>query len=141
MVQRDIIKDQIDQLGKALGKVLVEFLGLKSRGGVLQGIEYANEALQSEVDLNIKELLEYDVEKLHTYLSSRQFNQEALESLAQYLEELGEYHLTFHPDRSFQQYQQAWNVYDYLDSISTVYSMDRQSKKEAIQLRLGQFGK
>lgn len=39
MEQRDLIKDQIEQLGRVLGKILVDFLGLKSGGQIEHGIE------------------------------------------------------------------------------------------------------
>ncbi len=38
MIQRDIIQQQIEQLGRALGKIITAFLGLKSQGKVAEGL-------------------------------------------------------------------------------------------------------
>ena len=45
MEQRDLIKDQIEQLGKVLAKIIADFLEFKSSGNVNQGIEISNESL------------------------------------------------------------------------------------------------
>ena len=56
MEQRDLLKDQIEQLGKVLAKILPDFLGLKSEGQISQGIEITNHRLRSELDIEIEEL-------------------------------------------------------------------------------------
>lgn len=39
MQQRDLLKDQIEQLGRTLGKVIAEFLGLKNQGDTTLALE------------------------------------------------------------------------------------------------------
>jgi hypothetical protein len=57
MEQRDLLKDQIEQLGKVLAKVLADIIGFKGQGQAVEGIQKTNEALQEEADINIESLL------------------------------------------------------------------------------------
>ena len=57
MEQRDYLKDQIDAVGKALGKVLVIILGLKSEGKQEQAVQLSWQTLKEEIDVELKELL------------------------------------------------------------------------------------
>ncbi len=49
MIQRDLIQQQIEQLGRALGKISTGFLGLKSQGKVALGFEIANEQFNKQL--------------------------------------------------------------------------------------------
>ena len=55
MVQRDVLKVQIEQLGKVLGKMLAAFLHQKSEGKVVQGMHIANEKIQAKTQNEIKD--------------------------------------------------------------------------------------
>ncbi len=56
MEQRDLLKDQIDQLGKVLAKILSDFLGLKAKGQASHGVEISNHRFQRELEINIERL-------------------------------------------------------------------------------------
>ena len=64
MERRDIIKDEIERLGRVLGKVLADLLGTKSSDNVLQDIEKADHILQSQLDININQLIQLSNEAL-----------------------------------------------------------------------------
>ncbi|MEM6524269.1 MAG: hypothetical protein AAF693_10770 [Bacteroidota bacterium] len=42
MEQRDLLRDQIEQVGKVLAKLLSDFPGLKSKGEAFQGMQITN---------------------------------------------------------------------------------------------------
>lgn len=89
MEQRDLLKDQIEQLGKVLGKILSDFIGSASKGNVAQGIEIANERLQSELDIDIEKLISLNNTDLKEYLNTRKLTEPHLEMLSKYLVENG----------------------------------------------------
>ncbi len=82
MEQRDLLKDQIEQLRKVLAKVLSDFAGLKSKGNVALGIEVSNECLQSEIDIDIEKLINLTKQELKEYLKARKLTAEHLEILS-----------------------------------------------------------
>jgi hypothetical protein len=55
--QEDWLIRQINQLGRVLGKILADLLGLKTRGQLGEGIEAAEQTLKNELDLNIDVLI------------------------------------------------------------------------------------
>ena len=70
MERRDLIQDEIERLGRVLGKILATFLGLKSQGKVQEGIEEAEQQLQSYLDLDVPKLLQLEGRDLVDYLQS-----------------------------------------------------------------------
>lgn len=46
MERRDLIKDEIEQFGRVLGVIIANFLGLKAKGEVTQGIEISKKELK-----------------------------------------------------------------------------------------------
>ena len=87
MEQRDLLKDQIEQLGKVLAKILSDFLGLKSNGNVTQGIEISNESLQSELDIDIEKIIALNKTELEEYVRNRKLTESHLELLSEYLKQ------------------------------------------------------
>ncbi len=89
MQQRDIIKDEIEQMGRALGKVLAEFFALKNKGATSLAIEVTNRDLQSEIDLDINKLAQLNAEEMEAYVNSKILTDHHLDQLANYVFELG----------------------------------------------------
>ena len=91
MIQRDIIQQQIEQLGRALGKIITGFLGLKAQGNVMEGFEIANQQFNQELDIDIAKLLEMDKVLLTDYLKDKPFTSTHLTEIAEYIEIVGEH--------------------------------------------------
>ena len=127
MQQRDILKDQIEQLGKVLAKVLSDFLGLKAQGNVAQAVEMSNEKLQAELDINIEKLIALKEGDLSKYLTSRVYTDEHLEFLSEYLVELGKTKTTKLEVNSY--LQKAIALLDLADEVSESVSFERMNKK------------
>ena len=58
MVRRDYLQKQIDLLGRVLGKILSDLLGLKSVGEIMEGIDSSYLALKEELNLDLEELID-----------------------------------------------------------------------------------
>ena len=89
MQQRDIIKEEIEQLGRALGKLIANFLGLKTQGNVTESIQITNTELQSELDIDIDELVLLESKELEEFIESKCLVDLHLDQLSSYLFEIG----------------------------------------------------
>ncbi len=89
MEQRDILKDEIERIGKVLAKILSDFLGYKAGGHTAEGIEISNEFLQSEIDVDVQRMMLLNKIELDDYFSNVRWNENHLELLAEYLKEVG----------------------------------------------------
>ena len=89
MQQRDTIKDEIEQLGRALGKLIANFLGLKTEGNVCEAIQLTNTELQSELGIDIQKLVLLKVNNLEEYIDYNNLNDIHLDQLASYVFEIG----------------------------------------------------
>ncbi|MEM9299446.1 MAG: hypothetical protein AAGA64_13805 [Bacteroidota bacterium] len=89
MGQRDLLRDQIEQIGKVLATLLSDFLGLKSKGEALHGIEITNQRLQEQLNIQIEKLVTLTKTELKEYLKTRKLTAERLEILSDYVKEIG----------------------------------------------------
>jgi len=90
MEQRDILLDEIQQFGRVWGKIFATFLDLKAKGDITLAIQTTNQQLQSELDIDIDELINFTPKELENYAKEKQFADNQLDELAEYLYKLGE---------------------------------------------------
>lgn len=136
MEQEDFIKRQIDQLGRALEKILSGLMRLKVRGQTSQGIESVSQDLKTELGLNLEDLTLIPTESfLTTLLDTRKFSDNNFEQLAEIMFLIAEELNTRNIDVSKmkQLYERALVIFEILDQTSTTYSYDRHSKIEKIK--------
>jgi hypothetical protein len=134
--QEDFIKRQIDQLGRALEKILSGLMRLKVRGQTSQGIESVSQDLKTELGLNLEDLTLIPTESfLTTLLDTRKFSDNNFEQLAEIMFLIAEELNTRNIDVSKmkQLYERALVIFEILDQTSTTYSYDRHSKIEKIK--------
>jgi hypothetical protein len=141
--QEDYLKRQIDQLGKALGKILADLLGLHSHGEAGIGIEAADQALKAELDLNMDDLtLIPSGNFIQALLEGRNLNNESLEKLAEILFLIAEN--TREGNKSSEKinelYERALILYEYTDKTGTTYSIDRHRKIGQLKRLTGKPG-
>ncbi len=74
MLQRDIIKDQIEQLGRVLAKVMGKFFGFKDAGNVQEGITVSKEELIAELDFDVEAVVKLTDEELRQFLVDRLYS-------------------------------------------------------------------
>ena len=82
MVQRDYLEAQIEQLGRALARIVAEFLGTRSHGDGAEAIAVANESLKEQLDVNVDSLIGHSTADLANYLAQRNLAGERLSPLA-----------------------------------------------------------
>lgn len=136
MQQEDYIKRQIDQLGRALGKILAELTGLKTQEQVNEGIESAGQTLKNELGFNIADLTIIPGEDFITALQDgRQWSNDNFDKLADILFLLAEelYPGDQEKGKKKKLYDRALILYEHLDATSSTYSFDRHVKMEKIK--------
>lgn len=134
MIQRDIIQQQIEQLGRALGKIITGFLGLKSQGKVGLGFEIANEQFNQALDLDIDKLLGMDKGVLTDYLKDKPFTSTHLVEIAEYVDILGE-HQSDNAAKA-NAFGTALNLMELANEKSDVFDMNRQFKLKAMEQKI-----
>lgn len=89
MQQRDILKDQIENLGKVLGKLTSKFLNLDPTEDIESHIEVTNEQLKSELDIDLDKILYFTENELKDFVEKRNLTVDHLEQLSEYLIKIG----------------------------------------------------
>ena len=136
MQQEDYIKRQIDQLGRVLGKILADLMGLKARRQASLEIESVSQALKTELGLTIDDLTLIPTDSfLTTLLDTKKFSDNNFEQLAEIMFLIAEELNIKNTDvgKMKQLYERALIIFEILDKTSTTYSFDRHSKIEKIK--------
>jgi len=134
--QEDWLIRQINQLGQVLGKILADLLGIKNKGRVGEGNEVAEQALKSELDLDINDLAKMPADRfIKTLQEDKQFNDENFEMLADiFLTISEELDQSGTDDKKRKKlYEKALIIYEHLDKTGSTYSIDRHNKIEKIK--------
>ena len=135
MEQEDYIKRQIDQLGRALGKILADLIGLKTGGEMSEGIEEADQALKNALNLKIDDLISIPAEKfVQTLQEAGKLNNDNLTILADLLlliaEELDQNEPENEKIKNL--YMRSLTIYEHIDKTSSTFSFERHYKIEKI---------
>lgn len=133
MEQRDLIKDQLELVGKALSKIIADYLKLKSSGNTPLAIEQTNTQLKSELDLDINLMLGFSQQQLANYLIEKKIPPPHLEILIEYFVEMGEHALKLNNIKGKLILSKALEMYKVLDLNTNTYSFERREKEQKIQ--------
>ena len=120
-------------MGKAIANVLSNFYGLKAQGRVSQGIEVSNEALKSQLDIEVDEVLKLNAQPLKDYLESKKLTPDHIENLADYLTEFATYQKGINLVYSIEIYKKVLELYAIVNDESSTFSFERKSKEETIK--------
>jgi hypothetical protein len=137
MQQEDWLIRQINQLGRLLGKILTDLLGLKTKGQVGEGIEAAEQAFKNELDLNVDDLISIPTELfIKTLQEGKQFKNENFEMLADIFLIIAEelYQNDRDNGKKKRLLEKALIIYEYLDKLGSTYSFERHNKIEKIKV-------
>ena len=138
MQQRDIIKDQIEQLGKVLGKLITLMLGIKGNGNIIGNIEQIAEEFDTELNIDLNKLIALEQDEFQKALAEKFQNFEApLEQLGDLLFEIGQ---QCGPEGELrQQYlNKALWTYEYLNTVSSTFSIERMGKMSRVKNELNE---
>ena len=138
MEQRDYLKRKIDQLAQVFGKLLLTLIERKKKGQVREGIEVADQALKSELDLDIDRLLAIPSDQLVETLTKREtLPNQNIEKLADIMFELAEgFDLENEQEKATDLYKKTLLIYEHLDNTGWDYAFDRYFKIEKIKKRI-----
>ncbi len=134
MESRDYLKRQIDQLGKALGKLLSDILDLKETGKTALAIETVSQTLHTALDYDIEALLEIPEESFLTHLQEdKKLDRYHLDTLSDILYETATaYDQKLFFDKAEGLFRRAKILYDHLNQMDTTYSFNRYQRVKKI---------
>ena len=136
MERRDLIKDQIEQFGKVLGQIFSEFLGMKSKGRIDEGIEMSNQNFAEKLDLDIEKLLNLSIEESNIYLSELKLNADHIELVTDYLIQIAEHKLGTNNSEARKVLIKILQMFEISDNISQTVPFDRMIRVAKIERML-----
>ncbi len=139
MVQRDIIKDQIEHLGRVLAKVMGKFFGFKEAGKINEGIQISKEELISELDFDVEAVVKLSDEELRQYLMDRLYSAANIEIFGDYFFEIAQSKLDLRPDKALLYFEKCLDFYQIAGRCTDVYSMERATKVTRIKTMLAAY--
>ncbi len=131
MEQQDYLQRLIKQIGRLLGKISSDLLGLKNNGQIADGIEIMYQTLKGELDLDIRELIHiHNNDFIKTLATKKGFNNDNLNKLADILLLIAE---NRQEKNKRLLYEKSLIIYEHLEKAENVYSLIRQEKIELIK--------
>lgn len=134
MEQRnDLILREIEKLSLFLKKLIHSLIGANSND-VETGIKQISEALKTELDLSIREIIEIENKDLITKLND--IHETNIENLAELISEIVKKLNKVENERRFDQKELAHKaiiLIDYLDENSNTFSITRMNLKNLLQ--------
>ncbi len=132
--QKDYIKKQIDQLGKVLGKLLFDLIGVNQSGKVADGVEISNEILKKELGIDLDKLLSIPNQCFVQILTNEfKFSNESLNYLAKVLFYLSENQSEEMKEKLL---EKTLIIYHFLEFNEEVYSIERNKMITCIKQKL-----
>ena len=134
MEHRDLLKDQIEQFGKALAKVLSDFLSIKAGGNTVLATEFTAERLNSQLDLDVYKILELEDDSLRTYLLKRTDSEDNIERLSNLFIEFAHIHEMSDKKKARNYLNKSLDLMAIADQVSNSYSLERKSMRDSIEV-------
>ncbi len=130
MERRDLIMDEIEQLGQILEAIISRYFGMKSKPytSVNESIAIANVAFLSKANLDVDQLLKTPINRLANYFDKSRFTSRQLEIIADYIADIGKEKLLLNAIDSQQNIQTSIEIYRIVDVLSENYSLKRAQK-------------
>lgn len=137
--RRDFLKKQIDQLGRVLGKMLADLLGLKQQGQVSEGLKMVDETMQRVLSLNLVSLVAVNPKELVGWLQQEHhFQPEHLATMADILYEAAQAHLLQKDEQTARAlWERALAIYEHLEATEPTFSLERHYRIEQLKSLLG----
>ena len=134
MFQEDYWLRQINQLARALGKLVFDFMGIKNTGLIEEYHQVADKILKEEIDYNLTELLDIPDDEFVSHLLRKDgFNDANLNLLADLFYEMGSY---LPKKESLPYLKKAFILYQYVENHDSTYSFERRAKIEDTILKM-----
>ena len=131
MEQRDYLKKQTDELGQVLFEIITNLLQLKNAGTFHEGLQSTNQQLKEVLDYDVDELLAIPDDVFISTLKAKKIKNDGLDKLGELLLLLADNENSF--EKKNELYKKSLLLFDKLESVETIYSMDRHRKIERIK--------
>ena len=131
MEQRDYLKKQIDEFAQVIFAMMTNLLQLKNEGKFNQGIPTTSQQLKEVFDYDLEELIAIADDKFISILKAKKIKNESLDKLADLLLLLADNEGPTEKGKSL--YKKSLLIFDKLESVEPIYSMDRHRKIERIK--------
>jgi hypothetical protein len=131
--KRDLIKDELERMGKAISQFLTNFLRLKDDGNIEQVIATSNKQLKTELDIDVELMLTLQQQVFAEYLESKKLTPQHIEILIDYFFETGSSLKEFNPKRANILLNKCLEMNELLDRNSKTYSFERKGKEDKIR--------
>ena len=137
MIKRDLIKDQIEQLGKMIGMLIAKFLDLKTLGDIEEAIQITNKELLAKVNLDLDQLVNLTPQEVEASINSTNLTDKYLDQLANYLFEVGLHKKTSEKgENSLQWFKLAQQFLDLADKKTDMITFERMGLRSKIEKEL-----
>lgn len=108
--KRDMLKAEIEQIGKVFAKIIGSFFQLKAKGNPALAIEVTSEQFKDELNINIESMLKLSDEELQHYFNSRKLQAEHLQLLSDYLLEVGKHQIQIEDSEAKKTLTKVWEI-------------------------------
>ena len=133
MERRDILKEQIEQMGKLLGKLLATFLRLKSQASLSTAIDSSQQQMKDEAGIDVESMLEMKPETLSQFLKGSQFTDRHLEIVAEYFASVGKAKLEQQERDGITYLQKSIAILEHIELSTRTASLTRIETKQDLQ--------
>lgn len=134
MERRDIIKDEIEALGKVLGKILAQILGTEGKAdNEYHGPKEIAAALKQDVSIDLPELLQMPYDGIKPYLKTCGFQPVHLQSLSDILLASAKKAEADDPELAHQLYSRTLDLFQLMDETLQTTSFDRFQTEQWIR--------
>jgi hypothetical protein len=135
MEKRDLILDEIEQLGYFLRKMFAAFLDKNSIGNTTEALDLVTNEFKSELDFDLPFFVDLSKEEIKSYLLNFKFNEQHLENLSELLKEMSS-SKSFDKETSNKYLKKALELLDFADEKSNSFSFERNNRKNQIKILL-----
>lgn len=119
MERRDFLLDQIEQLGKVLGKILDGLFNQKEPDKINNAINTAELQLKEQLDMDVNQMLNATESELANYVHQRNLKAEHIDVLANYFNTIAI------NSSSLKHYQTALSLLNIADNIAKTTTFER----------------
>lgn len=134
MVKRDLLKEQIEQAGRVLAKILTDFAGMRTTASVNDALQTVQQQLRTAFDFDLEPWLDLDPDARAQHFATLEFSEAALDRFAAFLFELGVHYRAQHdPDRAQRYFRGARTVLDRVDAVSETLTFERMDLRAAVE--------
>ncbi len=135
MIQRDFIKRQLEELGRAIAKVITDILKLKEEGKVNEGIVMAQATLKSSFDMDIEQVQSISVDNfIEKLINEKKIIPAQLTYVGDILYETAElFEQKKDTEKAKDLYTKTLLIFNYINQTEKTYSLERNTKMEIIK--------